>query len=235
MKKEDIEKAAEECAERIANIAYSGGGNIGQDDLERAFECGAQWRINSIWHDIEESPKQGSLIAVFDGEDMHLWRAEDIVYVINGIRVVSIILKECFIRQHIIKWAYIKDLITNKDNLYEKVKATGKVVEVQKIIEYLEKPGTSFGGDYEYYIDEANKKTYEETELDFRNVFPDWQQVRIQAAISAMNGLLTGTCADRYTLRIRPEQIAKDANEYADALIKELQKEINIENENEKK
>lgn len=106
-----------------------------------------------------------------------------------------------------------------------KVKATGKVVEVQKIIEYSEKPGTSFGGDYEYYIDEVNKKTYNETELEFEDVYPDWQQVRIQAAISAMNGLLTGTSAERYTLRISPEQIAKDANEYADALIKELQKE----------
>lgn len=116
-----------------------------------------------------------------------------------------------------------------------KVKATGKIVEVQKIVEYLVKPGTSFGGYYEYYIDDANKKTYEETELDFENVFPDWQKLRIQAAISAMNGLLTATSAERYTLRIKPEQIAKDANEYADALIKELQKEINIENENEKK
>lgn len=115
MKKEDIEKAAEKSAERIANIAYSGGGHIGQDDLETAFEAGAQWQRNSVWHDVEELPKQGSLIAVFDGKDMHLWRAEDIVNVINGIRVVSITVKECFIRQHIIKWAYIKDLIPTED------------------------------------------------------------------------------------------------------------------------
>lgn len=79
------------------------------------FVEGAEWRINSVWHDVEESPKQGSLIAVFDGDDMHLWRAEDIVNVINGIRVVSITVKECFIRQHIIKWAYIEDLIPNKE------------------------------------------------------------------------------------------------------------------------
>lgn len=115
MAKDDIKKAKAENAERIANIAYSGGGHIGQDDLETAFENGAQWQRNSVWHDVEELPKQGSLIAVFDGKDMHLWRAEDIVNVINGIRVVSITVKECFIRQHIIKWAYIKDLIPTED------------------------------------------------------------------------------------------------------------------------
>lgn len=81
---------------------------------EGFFE-GADWRINSVWHDVEELPKQGSLIAVFDGKDMHLWRAEDMVNVINGIRVVSMTVKECFIRQHIIKWAYIKDLIPTED------------------------------------------------------------------------------------------------------------------------
>lgn len=80
------------------------------------FVEGADWRINSVWHDVEESPKQGSLIAVFDGKDMHLWRAEDIVNVINGIRVVSITVNECFIRQHIIKWAYVKDLIPNAED-----------------------------------------------------------------------------------------------------------------------
>lgn len=51
MNREDIQKAKAENAERIANIAYSGGGHIGQDDLETAFENGAEWRINSVWHD----------------------------------------------------------------------------------------------------------------------------------------------------------------------------------------
>lgn len=42
MKREDIQKAKAENAERIAYIAYSGGGHIGQDDLETAFENGAE-------------------------------------------------------------------------------------------------------------------------------------------------------------------------------------------------
>ena len=115
MKTEDVKKAAEEIAERLSNIAYSGGGHIGQDDLETAFENGVQRQRNSVWHDVEELPKQGSSIAVFDGNDMHLWRAEDIVNVINGIRVVSVTVKECFIRQHIIKWAYVEDLLPNME------------------------------------------------------------------------------------------------------------------------
>lgn len=108
-----------------------------------------------------------------------------------------------------------------------KVKATGKVIEVEKIIEYSELPGTPFGTDYEYYKDEDNQKTYNEDELDFINIYPDWQKVRIQAAIAAMQGLLNATCAEIYTLRIEEEIIAKDAVAYADALIEELKK-INI-------
>ena len=113
MKKEDIEKAAKENVEFQGNLDF---GTIIENACRESFVLGAEWRINSVWHDVEESPKQGSLIAVFDGKDMHLWRAEDIVNVINGnIKVISITVKECFIRQHIIKWAYIKDLIPTED------------------------------------------------------------------------------------------------------------------------
>lgn len=108
-----------------------------------------------------------------------------------------------------------------------KVKATGKVVEAT--LDKCSVPVAGYGARSVYECSDGKK--YFDTELDFINVYPDWQQVRIQAAISAMNGLLTGTSAERYTLRIKPEQIAKDANEYADALIKELQKEMEVNNE----
>lgn len=58
MAKDDIKKAKAENAERIANIAYSGGGHIGQDDLETAFENGAEWRVNAAWHDAKETPQE---------------------------------------------------------------------------------------------------------------------------------------------------------------------------------
>lgn len=103
-----------------------------------------------------------------------------------------------------------------------KVKETGKVVEVVKIIEYSEQPGTSFGGDCEYYKDEANQKTYNEDELDFVNVFPDWQKVRIQAAIAAMQNL----CGCERFWSYPEEDIAKYSVRQADALIAELKKEM---------
>lgn len=101
-----------------------------------------------------------------------------------------------------------------------KVKETGKVVEVEKIIEYSELPGTSFGTDYEYYKDEANQKTYNEDELDFINVYPDWQQVRIQASIAAMHGF----CANYQLGGNDSNKIAVWSVEQADTLIEELKK-----------
>lgn len=103
-----------------------------------------------------------------------------------------------------------------------KVKETGKVIEVVKIIEYSEQPGTSFGGDYEYYKDESNQKTYNEEELDFVNVYPDWQNIRIQAAISAMQNL----CGCERFWSYPEEDIAKYSVRQADALIAELKKEM---------
>lgn len=103
-----------------------------------------------------------------------------------------------------------------------KVKATGEVVEAT--LNKCSVPVAGSGSRSVY--DCSDGKRYFDTDLDFINVYPDWQQIRIQASIAAMNGLLTGTSSERYTLRISPEKIAKDANEYADALIKELQKEI---------
>ena len=103
-----------------------------------------------------------------------------------------------------------------------KVKATGEVVEAT-----LNKCSVPVAGSGAMSVyDCSDGKRYFDTDLDFINVYPDWQQIRIQASIAAMNGLLTGTSSERYTLKISPEKIAKDANEYADALIKELQKEI---------
>lgn len=50
MTREDIDKAAQEYAERLASIAYSGGGHIGQDDLENSFKAGVEWFINHLFH-----------------------------------------------------------------------------------------------------------------------------------------------------------------------------------------
>lgn len=100
-----------------------------------------------------------------------------------------------------------------------KVKETGEVVNVVRIIEYSEIPGTSFAGDYRYYKDESNNKSYNEDELDFINVYPDWQQVRIQAAIAAMQGILSNSTNDDVI-----ENYVNVSVKLADALIEELKK-----------
>jgi polyhydroxyalkanoate synthesis regulator phasin len=58
-----------------------------------------------------------------------------------------------------------------------------------------------------------------------------WQQVRIQAAIAAMQGLISGNIYTSSTIRLAQERgqsgtefIAQMATEFADDLIEELQK-----------
>lgn len=52
----------------------------------------------------------------------------------------------------------------------------------------------------------------------------DWEQVRIQAAIAAMQGMMAAISPERFTVRISKEAVAKASVEYADALIEELKK-----------
>lgn len=105
MKREDIEKKSQECAERLANIAYAGGGHIGQDDLEEAFIIGANWRINSVWHDASESPKKKGYILVQINEEYPIY----VVWSIN-----STDWDKTAERANAVKWAYIEDLLPIK-------------------------------------------------------------------------------------------------------------------------
>ena len=51
----------------------------------------------------------------------------------------------------------------------------------------------------------------------------DWQQIRIQAAIAAMKGLISNP--DDFTTNQSPSGIAKKSVMFADALVKELKGE----------
>lgn len=109
MAKDDIKKAKAENAERIANIAYSGGGHIGQDDLETAFENGAYWRINSVWHDASEPPITGkeALVKYVTGDLKIKYRVD----VFCGYEW-----KEMCHYDKLIQFAYIEDLIPNEED-----------------------------------------------------------------------------------------------------------------------
>lgn len=96
-----------------------------------------------------------------------------------------------------------------------KVKETGEVIEVH--INKCAIPVQDCGASSIYLGD--NGKTYLDTELDFLNVYPDWQQVRIQASIAAMQGILSN---ERRIANM--EDTASSSVMYADALIEELKK-----------
>ncbi len=102
MSKEDIKKAKAENAERIANIAYSGGGHIGQDDLETAFENGAEWRINSVWHDVDkELPEYNRHVVNEDWFDFTAKDEKDLKRIMN--------------QYPFKRWAYVDDLKPNME------------------------------------------------------------------------------------------------------------------------
>lgn len=102
-----------------------------------------------------------------------------------------------------------------------KVKATGKVVEVT--INKCAVPVQGYGASSVYQGDDG--KTYFDNELDFIHVYPDWQQVRIQAAIAAMGGLLH-RLDDKPNAFIKDyrKEIVEEAILQADTLIEELKK-----------
>jgi len=102
MAKDDIKKAKAENAERIANIAYSGGGHIGQDDLETAFENGAEWRINSVWHDVDnELPEYNRHVVNEDWFDFIAKDEKDLKRIMN--------------QYPFKRWAYVDDLKPNME------------------------------------------------------------------------------------------------------------------------
>ncbi len=107
MKREDIETAAKKEAENLASLVYYGGSAISQEDIENAFVNGAEWRINSVWHDAREKPALNEFF-VYQTENDE-WET-DCLYK-NTVRwdVYAV----C---QRLIRWAYMKDLIPSKEN-----------------------------------------------------------------------------------------------------------------------
>lgn len=101
MNRETIEKAADNYSAEIMP-AYSDG-YFEKYQLADAFETGADWRINSVWHDEFEVPESGKYVLAINGNKHGcriLWMNTDPVnwdeYVeANGIK----------------RWAYTSDLL----------------------------------------------------------------------------------------------------------------------------
>lgn len=59
MTKEQLEKAAVDYVQLLPF-----GDDFHDLDIERAYRAGANWRINSVWHDAKEKAEEGSLIFI---------------------------------------------------------------------------------------------------------------------------------------------------------------------------
>lgn len=94
MKREDIEKVADEFANREYEIS-----DIDRIPLYKGFYHGAEWRINSVWHNSKTEVPDVNTIVLVEKEDGSIWQYK------------------VFAKSQMLgwkRWAYIKDLIPNE-------------------------------------------------------------------------------------------------------------------------
>ena len=108
MEKEKIEWTARDYAAK-ATPSYCNG-DFDKYAIADAFDNGAQWRINSVWHDEKEMPDKEELVfceICHNGEKAYLplqWKAD-------GKMTVEIpFLPDC----KVTRWAYLADLLPEK-------------------------------------------------------------------------------------------------------------------------
>lgn len=94
MKREDIEKVADEFANKEYEIS-----DIDRIPLYKGFYHGAEWRINSVWHNSKTEVPDVNTIVLVEEEDGSIWQYK------------------VFAKSQMLgwkRWAYIKDLIPNE-------------------------------------------------------------------------------------------------------------------------
>jgi hypothetical protein len=106
--KKDIKEAIKEHL--YANTFVTDPNNPGFVDRffehAKAAEWGANWRINSVWHDASERPDKGKMLIVEDIDS-----AYDLVYLTK-----SKPWEELSEKNHYMRWAYIEDLLPNMED-----------------------------------------------------------------------------------------------------------------------
>ena len=99
MNREQIEKAAGEYSGSVLGFKD----NPVVMNKHKAFMDGAQWRINSVWHDASEIPQHSGILiaickdgkAVLCGPNNSDWKTTVKIF-------------------HIVKWAYLDDLLPER-------------------------------------------------------------------------------------------------------------------------
>ena len=91
MNRETIEKAADEFAEREYETNV-----IDRDYLHKGFYHAAHWRINSVWHDMNEKPNGIFVILADFGQEEY-----SLGISLDGIESAK-------------RWAYVSDLLPER-------------------------------------------------------------------------------------------------------------------------
>lgn len=102
MTKEDIKKATAEYAHEACRPLW----RAGKEQVCMVdFIEGAKWRINSVWHDAKEIPQKSFAILAIRKDG-----SVEKIFFTNTLRWKNLI-KRC----GFVKWAYMKDLIPDKE------------------------------------------------------------------------------------------------------------------------
>ena len=78
MKREDIEKVADEFANKEYEIS-----DIDRIPLYKGFYHGAEWRINSVWHNSKTEVPDVNTIVLVEKEDGSIWQYLSSTYKCN--------------------------------------------------------------------------------------------------------------------------------------------------------
>ena len=110
MTREQIEKAAKETLvnEPIELQATKVGA------FQRGFIAGAQWRINSVWHDASEAPEADKPVLVLFENVIGRY----VYYELKSFKPIVIKNweknRECIALERVLYWAYIDDLLPER-------------------------------------------------------------------------------------------------------------------------
>ena len=110
MTQEDIENAAREESGRWAPGPVHLQDIYRRDDFEAGFHRGANWRIDSVWHDAREQP-QCDIFFIYENV-VHAFHVDGVFPSEDEVFVWDDYVKDW----GLIRWAYIEDLIPNKDD-----------------------------------------------------------------------------------------------------------------------
>ena len=108
MTREQIEKAAKEYADSI--VQFDERKTYSRED----FTAGAQWHINSVWHDASEAPEADKPVLVLFENVIGRY----VYYELKSFKPIVIKNweknRECIALERVLYWAYIDDLLPER-------------------------------------------------------------------------------------------------------------------------